>query len=153
MQQDSPGVRVPPPLYFVGAFAAGLGIHHLYPISFESGTAIRVVSILAGVAALALAGSAVGVMWAVRTGIFPHHPATALVRRGPFRFTRNPMYISLALIYTAIALRAGLVWPMLTLPLAVAGIQTIVIRAEEAYLIRRFGEDYREFIRQTPRWL
>jgi protein-S-isoprenylcysteine O-methyltransferase Ste14 len=63
------------------------------------------------------------------------------------------LYVSLALVHAAAALWLGLLWPLLTLPLAVAGIGSIVIRAEEAYLSRRFGRDYEEFMRQVPRWL
>src|SRR2546430_3886132 len=83
----------------------------------------------------------------------PTKPTTALVVRGPYRFTRNPMYVSLAALYLSVALFLGMLWPIVLLPLVLFVVQRVVIAREEAYLERKFGGGYREYRARVRRWI
>lgn len=72
---------------------------------------------------------------------------------GPFRFTRNPLYLALALLHLGIACVSGLTWIMLSLPVAVLVVRYYAIRREEAYLTRRLGQAYLEYCGRVRRWL
>ena len=71
---------------------------------------------------------------------------------GPFRFTRNPLYLGLALLYLGIALWLGVLWPVVLLPALILLVQQVVILREEAYLESRFGEAYRAYRARVRRW-
>jgi protein-S-isoprenylcysteine O-methyltransferase Ste14 len=85
--------------------------------------------------------------------IIPNRPASTLVTHGPFRLSRNPMYLGLSLVYLGVTLLVNSVWPLLLLPLVIAILQPTVIRLEERYLGARFGTAYDEYCRRVRRWL
>jgi protein-S-isoprenylcysteine O-methyltransferase Ste14 len=155
---DSPGVRFPPPLLYVVGFLVGLAIDHwIYALPFAATRSIRLVWatlgwLLAG-AGFALVGWAFATFRRARTAIIPHHPASQLVRGGPYRYTRNPMYVSLTLVYFGLALIFDKTWPLGLLPLVVIALRRLVIAREEAYLARTFGDAYAEYRREVRRWL
>ena len=88
-----------------------------------------------------------------RTPVLPTRPTTAIVIRGPYRFTRNPLYLSLAIIHAGAALLLGYLWPLLFLPLAAALISRLVIAREEVYLEGKFGAEYARYRDSVRRWL
>ena len=88
-----------------------------------------------------------------RTTVLPDRPATKLIIAGPFKITRNPLYVSLLLLYFAIALWLNSIWPFLfAVPLVVV-LRHYVIRREEKYLERKFGADYVDYKNHVRRWL
>jgi len=91
--------------------------------------------------------------WRVRTSIVPIRPATALVETGPYRFTRNPMYVSLLALSLGVGLWMNTWWVILLLIPAVVVIDRLVISREEAYLRRRFGAAYDSYRQRVRRWL
>jgi protein-S-isoprenylcysteine O-methyltransferase Ste14 len=108
--------------------------------------------------ALIVAGvllGASGVMAIHRAGssIVPIKPVTALVVRGPYRWTRNPMYLGMALVSAGIAVGANALWPLLVLPVVVVVVRRMVIDREERYLERTFGREYRRYCDRVPRWI
>jgi protein-S-isoprenylcysteine O-methyltransferase Ste14 len=88
-----------------------------------------------------------------RTRPEPWKPSTALVVDGPYRFTRNPMYLGFTLIYAGIALLANSSWPFVLLPGVLVVMQWFVIRREERYLERKFGDAYRAYCASVRRWV
>jgi protein-S-isoprenylcysteine O-methyltransferase Ste14 len=90
--------------------------------------------------------------WRKRTSVIPFRPATTLVVAGPYRFTRNPMYLGLALFTVALALFLNTWWPIILLVPTLIVVQRFVIAREESYLHRRFGAEYDAHIRQVRRW-
>jgi protein-S-isoprenylcysteine O-methyltransferase Ste14 len=148
------GVRFPPPLlYFVGV-AAGWGLDrwHRLPISGESPLreAIGGLGILVW---LVLFLSALAAFRRARTTLIPNLPAAALVTRGPYRVTRNPMYVSLVALYLGVTLLMNSVWPLFLLPLVVIVIDRAVIAREERYLASAFPAEYRAYAERVRRWL
>lgn len=151
--QDNAGVIAPPPLIFAVPLAAGLYFNRsnpfpimAQPFATATGAALLGLAIILGVAALVQ-------FWYAHTALLPHKPTTALIDRGPFRFSRNPVYLSLALGYVGIALLANTVWPLLLLPLALLMLHRGVIEREERYLEQKFGDEYIEYRTRVRRWL
>jgi protein-S-isoprenylcysteine O-methyltransferase Ste14 len=104
-------------------------------------------------AAVALSASGVGMFRRSRTSIVPVRPATALVVSGPYRFTRNPMYVGLAVLTVALALFMDTWWPVLLLVPVLFTIQRFVIAREEKYLQRRFGAEHTAYAQRVRRWV
>src|ERR1700733_1871873 len=114
--QDNPGVVAPPPLIYAGTLAIALLVHLFFPVKFfpKVGAALigRICATFGGVLAL----SAFFEMRRAGTNVNPTQPATALVTQGPFSLTRNPLYLSLTLLYTGIAFMVNSLWAILLLP-------------------------------------
>ncbi len=145
--------RIPPPLIYMAVFAAGFVMQKWIPVHVLPEAAARIVAgLCAGVAAL-LAASSFAAFGRRGTSALPIRPTTALATDGPYRFTRNPMYVSLALLHAAFALWFDIFWALVLLPAAVAIINFYVIAGEERYLERRFGEEYLRYKARVRRWL
>lgn len=152
-QADSPGVRVPPPLVFLGGLGIGLALSTWAPTAYLGSAIARPLGgVLIGLGVL-LALSAFRAFFQARTNIRPDRPSSALVRTGPYRFTRNPMYLALTIMYAGIAVVNESLWSLLLLPLVVAVIRSKVIAREEAYMERRFGVDYSHYKSEVRRWI
>lgn len=76
-----------------------------------------------------------------------------IVQHGPYRLSRNPMYLSLAVIVLGIALAVNTVWLVAVLPVLLLWLQRGVIHREERYLARRFGEEYQAYRSRVRRWI
>jgi protein-S-isoprenylcysteine O-methyltransferase Ste14 len=151
--QDIPGVIAPPPLIYAGALAVGLLLQRAFPTKFLPRAVARVVgAILIGIAAVVVT-SAIREMRRADTPVNPTQPTKALVVEGPFSFTRNPLYLSLTLLYAGIASFVNVLWAMLLLPVALFVINRGVIDREEQYLERKFGEQYVSYKKRVRRWL
>lgn len=151
--RDTAGVVAPPPLIFLAGLAAGFALEALLPGSSVPG-AVRWIG---GGAAL-LAGIALQTTFIVAfgrkgTSVEPWKPTTAIVTTGPYRLTRNPAYLGMALIYVGIALLSDSLWVLLPLPLVLAVIDRAVIAREERYLERKFGSEYLDYRRRARRWI
>lgn len=151
-----PGVPFPPPLLFVLGLLGGLLLHRAVPVALVPGGPAPV-----GVAAAwALVGAGVVLLaWAMgtfaraRTAIIPNQPASQVVSRGPYRFSRNPMYVALTAMYLGLALWRNTLWPLLLLPAVLWMLQAYVIRREERYLAHAFGDAYDHYRARVRRWL
>lgn len=152
----SPWVLVPPPPMFVLAFVAGLQLGHVVPVRLVPESA-HAIARGAGIAVIALAALVLlpaPLLFALRrTTIVPHRPSRSLVTGGPYRFTRNPMYLALALLYIGAALLANTGWPLLFLAAPLWILQKKTIPFEEANLERVFGDGYRAYQRRVRRWI
>jgi protein-S-isoprenylcysteine O-methyltransferase Ste14 len=150
---DSPGVRFPPPILYAAAVVGGVVVDRQWslPIGFDVTRRLLACFLIAGWAALTASG--VRSFWQRHTSVVPIRPATALVITGPYRFTRNPMYLGLALLTAAFGLFLNTWWPILLLVPTLIIVQRWVIAREERYLHRRFGADYDGYVRQVRRWL
>jgi protein-S-isoprenylcysteine O-methyltransferase Ste14 len=152
---ETSGVRFPPPLIYAGGFAAGYGAHRLLPIRlWPDSTAVE--SRLGWgllVAGVLLAASAAYLFRRAGTTPNPSKPTSALVIWGPYRFTRNPMYVGMTTLYLGGTLFLNDPWPLVFLPVVIALVQRYVIAREEAYLERKFGDEYRAYKARVRRWI
>ena len=105
------------------------------------------------VAGLLFALWGVLVFRAARTTILPFRASSALVRQGPYQYSRNPMYVGMTLGYLGLAMVFNTVWPIMLLPVVLWALVKLVIDREEAYLDALFGDAYRAYKRDVRRWL
>ena len=150
---DTSEVRFPPPLIFVGMLLAGLAADDLFGLNPAIPAVIRVTGI--GVAVLGLALIAIAIMQFRRAGSDPEpwKPDAVFVARGLYRFSRNPMYLGMALIHLGLAVALDSLGGLLALPVAALLIDRLIIAREERHLVRRFGPEYQEYQRHVRRWL
>jgi protein-S-isoprenylcysteine O-methyltransferase Ste14 len=152
-----PGVRIPPPLLFLFPMAMGFLVHYIVPIGIVTGVRPARTLRLVGWAEI-LIGLALNV-WAVRTfnrlqtTVIPRRPARALAAEGPYRITRNPMYLGFAVIYLGVSFAANSFWVLLFLPEAIVFVSLFAIKLEEAYLRREFGTAYDDYCARVRRWI
>ena len=150
---DKPGVIAPPPLIYVATFLISLLLHRSrplpllpYPLRNILGTSL--ISMAATIVFFAFRE-----MGRAGTNVNPELPATALVTQGPFQFTRNPLYLSLTLLYTGLAILVNTLWAIFLLPVMIFIMQRGVIEREERYLEGKFGDSYTQYKARVRRWL
>jgi protein-S-isoprenylcysteine O-methyltransferase Ste14 len=150
---DRAGVIAPPPLIYLGAIVGGALLERVWRWELPTERWGPVVGALLIVAAIVLFVPAVLAFRRAGTPPEPHKPTTAIVTSGPFRFTRNPIYLSFTLAHVGIALWAASGWILVLLIPALAFIRLGVIAREEKYLERKFGAAYVEYRRRVRRWV
>jgi protein-S-isoprenylcysteine O-methyltransferase Ste14 len=151
--RDRPGIVAPPPLVYVAALAIGLGLDAVLPsASFPSvlRAALGWPLLAAGLGFMA---SFIGAFRRRGTPVDPYKATTAIVTDGPYRLSRNPGYLGMALISAGIAVLANAPWAFLPLAAAVLVIDRGVIAREERYLERKFGDEYLRYKARTRRWV
>jgi protein-S-isoprenylcysteine O-methyltransferase Ste14 len=152
-ERDVPGVPLPPPLIYIGGLAVGGVVELIRPTSGPPWPVSVVIAVAGLLVFLALAGAAVGRFRRAGTSENPFRPSTALVLDGPYRFTRNPMYVGMAAVYVGLAFVLGLMWAFVFLPFVVLAVDRLVIAREERYLEWKFGQAYVEFTQRVRRWI
>ena len=152
-RSDSPGVWIPPPLWYALTILISVLLDRRWPLTIAAGALTTAAGIMSLVGGLALAFLSMGRFRRAKTSPVPIRPASALVTSGPYRYTRNPMYVSLALLTVATALLLRTWWPVVLLLPTVRIVRQFVILPEERYLRRRFGTEYEAYTRRVRRWL
>jgi protein-S-isoprenylcysteine O-methyltransferase Ste14 len=152
-EPDASGVRVPPPLFYVAGFLIGLALELAFPIDGPPAVLGICGAAICVALWLALDGAAMLSFRRAGTSMIPLNPTTALVTTGPYKFTRNPMYLGMAFLYIALALALGVIWALIVLPFVIAAVDQLVIALEEGYLVRKFGDPYCEYMARVRRWL
>ena len=151
--RDNPNIRVPPPLIHLFALLLGLLLNRRLHVPFLSRGVARVLGWPLVGGGMALATWFVRTMRGADTTLDVNKPVSSLVQDGPFRYSRNPGYLSLTMLYAGIAILRNALWAILLLPLVVYVIQREVIEREERYLERTFGEEYLAYKRRVRRWV
>ncbi len=146
--------RIAPPAFiYLIALAIGLLVHWLYPIQvlptpFAIGIGLLLIAV-AGPIAL----STFRAYSRAKTTFLFSEPTSAIVTDGPYRFSRNPGYISLTLLFGGIGFLVNSLWVLLMLVPAVIVIHFGIIKREERYLEVKFGDEYREYKTTVRRWV
>lgn len=149
----SRGVTVPPPAIYALGFVLGLGVELLAPTP-NPPLLVGVAVAVAGVAAWVLLDPAAMRQFSIAgTEVSPSRSATTLVTTGPYRWTRNPMYLGMALLYAALAVAFGVLWALVTLIAVVVVIDRAVVPREERHLKAAFGDAYAQYQDDVRRWL
>jgi protein-S-isoprenylcysteine O-methyltransferase Ste14 len=152
--RDAPRYRLWPPLALGIPFVAGLAVSAWRPL----GTGVprpwrMLLAALLSVAFALVNGTAYRMMGRARTGVLPGRPATRILSTGPFRVSRNPLYVGLLLLYASVALLLDAGWALALLPVAFLGLHFGAVLPEETYLAAKFGEEYLSYKRRVRRWL
>jgi protein-S-isoprenylcysteine O-methyltransferase Ste14 len=150
---DTAGVIAPPPVIYALAIAVGVFLHRIQPLPFVPIALERAVGVPLVFAGVILFGWAIGTFHRAGTPAPPHHPTRAIVTDGPYRFTRNPIYIGFTLLHLGLAVWVNSLWVLVTLLPVLVVMHAGVILREERYLTRRFGHTYTEYAARVRRWI
>jgi protein-S-isoprenylcysteine O-methyltransferase Ste14 len=149
------GVKIFPPLIQIAAITIGFLIEWIVPVRIGGNGfgIVRITGCVVLAVAVALIASAAKIMFGAGTTPNPSRPSTVIVTGGPFRFTRNPMYLAWELICIGVALVANVLWPALMAVPAAVVTRKLVIDKEERYLEQKFGSEYLNYKSQVRRWV
>jgi protein-S-isoprenylcysteine O-methyltransferase Ste14 len=150
---DAPNPPVPPPLLFVLFFLTAFLINTVFPLQLLPLGWNRIPAVLLSLGGLGIFIGAALALRRARTPLSPYKPTSALITTGPFLRTRNPVYLAFAWLYLSFACWIASLWPVLFFPVLVFVMNRFVIAREEAWLEKRFGEEYRAYRARTRRWM
>jgi protein-S-isoprenylcysteine O-methyltransferase Ste14 len=150
---DHAHVLVPPPLIFGGYLLLAFLLNWFVPLPPPWIGTLREIAVLLVVAGLLLGIWSIRLMMRVGTSPDPHQPTTALVTSGPYRGSRNPIYVGFLLILVGLTIVGGTLWGILLSPLVVWTVTWLVVRREESYLQSKFDVQYLEYKARVRPWL
>ena len=153
-RDETAGVFFPPPLLYAGGFVLGIFLEWAFGLPrvprptwvFGLGGLLLGLQAIVGV-------SAFRALRRARTNVNPYKPTTAVVTSGVYHRTRNPIYLSMTMLYLGLALVLGVLGPLLLLLPVLAVMHFGVILREERYLDRKFGVAYRDYRARVHRWV
>jgi protein-S-isoprenylcysteine O-methyltransferase Ste14 len=152
-EPDNPGIKVPPPLIYLLPLLLGLVLDRKAHLPFLPRGVVRIVGLLLIGCGGLIAGWWRKTMRDADAPVRTDRPVPRLTTAGPFGYSRNPAYLSLAMIYAGIAVLRNSLWTILFLPLVLYVIQREVIGREEQYLERTFREEYLAYKARVRRWV
>ena len=155
--KDAAAVRIFPPAVPLATILLGIALNRIAPIDlgFDVAAPLRIAlggAIVVG-AILCLGAWPVALMRRSGQSENPWKPTTRILERGPYRFTRNPIYLQMVLASFGFGVMLANVWIFLLTPIGAWVLQRLAILPEEAYLERKFGDAYRDYRRRVRRWL
>ncbi len=149
--KDAPKVMMLPPTLVLIHICAGIVLNWLFDTSLDEAWGWLGLALLGG--AFYLTRWAKGVFEEAGTNVPPNKPAIVIVQDGPYRYTRNPMYLSFVLGFAGLSLLAGAPMMLLTTASLFYFLDQRVIVPEEEYLSVKFGDAYRDYMKQVRRWI
>jgi protein-S-isoprenylcysteine O-methyltransferase Ste14 len=150
---DKPGVAAPPPLLYGSAFVLVLVFRWFWPIPISGHAGALWLGLALLVLGVGIAAWGIRTMQAAGTNVNPGLPTTVIVASGPFRFSRNPLYLALTLLHLGLTLAFNTWWGIVVLvPVLIIMHRGVVLR-EERYLEQKFGESYRQYLSTVRRYL
>jgi protein-S-isoprenylcysteine O-methyltransferase Ste14 len=152
-EKDVAGAVAPPPFIFAGTLVAGLSLDRAIKLPFLPIGVSRLIGTKAIIDGLVVGAWGFMTMKAAETELSPYKPTRVLVESGPFAYTRNPLYLSITLVYAGIATLRRAPLTLALLPLLLSAVQRGVIEREERYLEQKFGDSYRSYRSRVGRWL
>lgn len=157
VEVDNPQLPVLPPILPAGALILAIILDWLLPLQFLArpfGFNLQmIVGILVTAAGIWLAVSARRLFEREGTNVIPTQPALKIVTTGPYRFTRNPMYLGMILMLLGVSLIFSLEWGVMLTPVLWLVFDRMIVTREEAYLRGKFGASYEVLLNRTRRWL
>ncbi|MFL5481800.1 MAG: methyltransferase family protein [Gemmatimonadaceae bacterium] len=152
-RSDVPNVLILPPLLYAVALAIGFLLQWIAPRTIMPSNARYWIGGILLASGLFLAMRGRRVMESAGTNVNPTLPSTALVATGPFRFSRNPLYVALTLMYVGLSLLANALWVLVLIIPVLVLMHYGVVRREERYLEAKFGEAYRDYRSRVRRYV
>jgi protein-S-isoprenylcysteine O-methyltransferase Ste14 len=152
---DTPGVIIFPPLIPLSILVVGIILNLVIPLGLLTRVPFLgriVVGIIAFVVGLGMVIEANRIFRRMGTNVNPSQPTLVLATTGMFTWTRNPMYVGGSIVLLGIAMGCALDWVPLLLVLSLPLVHYGIIRREERYLERKFGDEYRRYKKKVPRY-
>ncbi len=156
LDEDSAQVKFPPPLVFVGFLLTGLLLDRLsgrMPDFIPVMDWVMIAGAILAAAGLSFLFAGTGRFRKLGNNLEPWKTSNQIVSTGVYRYTRNPMYLGMALFYCGLALWFRSSWALILLPVVILVIRTQVIAREERYLAEKFGEEYLDYKAKVRRWI
>jgi protein-S-isoprenylcysteine O-methyltransferase Ste14 len=150
---DHADVKILPPLIPISFLGIGLVLDLAFPHPIADGLFVAPLGWAAIVASVVLAASATVRLRRSGTAFDVRRPTTRLVDHGIYRISRNPIYLSMMLLVVGIALAANSLVILICVLPAGSALCVLVIRREERYLRRKFGDHYSDYMRRVRRWI
>ncbi len=150
---DKPGVAVLPPILYGVTFVGVLVLQWIWPLAIIRQPLAFGLGLILSVLSLALGIWGRSTMHGAGTNISPLKPANSLVTTGPFGFSRNPLYVSITMLYLGLTLLLNSWWGLILLAPLLAVLHWGVVRREERYLERKFGDQYAEYRSRVRRYV
>lgn len=148
-----PGVRIQPPLIHAASILGGIGIDRIQPLAMPLGLHGPLYTGIILALVMLVAGLCLYEFHKAGTDVRPDRPDSALITGGPYRYSRNPLYICLAVVQAAAATWLDNAWVLVMAPVSMAVVSRYAVRREERYLERVFGDSYRDYKRRVRRWI
>ena len=145
--------RIVPPIYFLAGLILMILLHSFAPTGRWLNYPWRYIGILFIVAGVFLSIGSAMLFRKLGTNPMPGIRANLIVSKGPFRHTRNPMYLGLIVILTGTSILLGTISPLIVIPIVFFILHTQFVLQEEKWMEEWFGEPYLEYKSKTPRWL
>ncbi len=154
-KKDHAGVIVPPPLIIGVLITAGLLLHHYFPfyLMLQPEKLPEIMGNFLFIIYGFITLPTVVYILRKKTALSSHGETTELVTDGLFRFSRNPLYLSLLLLFLGIAIRVNSLWLIILLPVLFIMLDRCVVLREEKYLEGKFGDEYLQYKEEVRRWI
>lgn len=154
-KKDSPGVYIPPPLFYVATFIIAISIQKRIPLdnSWFKEQWIKFLGITLLLVSLFFIIRSLRQFFLTKNTIVLIKPATSLQTTGIYSITRNPMYVGLAIVYLGLSCLIGNWWNFILFPILFFVVQEYIIKSEERYLVRAFGQEFIHYTKKVRRWL
>ena len=150
---DKSDVKVPPPLIYLGCLGMGLAVDYFAPLSFLPQDLQYWIGFPTIALSFVLFGFVLREFSRSNTSIDHRKPTSEIISTGPFRHSRNPVYVSMTLFVIGVAIAVDSFWGLLMAIPAVLITHQFVVLREEAYLAHKFGDEYRRYKQNVRRWI
>lgn len=147
------GVRIHPPVLTLVHLLAAFLLGWLVPLPVPAAGWVALAGWLIAAAGLALAFWAISHFRRSETTLDPHGGTTTIVTTGPYRFSRNPIYVGYVLLLVGFPLSINIYWGLVLAPTLIALMNRLVIEYEETYLAKQFGQQYLGYKSKVRRWV
>ena len=154
-KKDNPGVYIPPPIIYILTFLTAVFIQKKVPINnmFFNQRLTKYIGLGFLIIASFFVVRSLRQFFISKNSLVTIKPALSLQTNGIYSITRNPMYVGLAIVYLGISCFIGNWWNIIFFPLLILIVQEYIIKREEKYLVRRFGQEYIDYKTKVRRWL
>jgi len=151
-EKDKAGVIAPPPVIYLIAVLIGIMTDYFFPFSFMPESFQLPIGLLIILPSVTLAALSFREFKKAETNVDPYKPSTAIITSGPFRYTRNPLYVTLSFVIIGLGIWLDNIWIIAMLVPVLILMHYGVIKKEEQYLTKKFGDKYLKYKETVPRW-
>jgi len=145
--------RIVPPIYLLAALFGMLALHHTLPLARLEAPLLRWLGGIVMIGGVALSAAGAGTFRRAGTPVRPFEEATTLVTTGPYRWTRNPMYLGMLLVLAGTGIALASLTPLVVIPAFFLLIRNGFIRHEEAAMAECFGDQFTDYCGKVRRWI
>jgi len=148
-----PAVKTPPPLIFLTLLLITYGIEQLLPLNIGQSPLLQIISASAIVIGLGIIIHVAFMFWQAKTCIEPWKPTSTIITSGIYAYSRNPIYAGFCFVQVGLGLYLNSLWVLFSFLPAAILVNVLVIKKEEHYLERKFGDEYLSYKERVRRWI